>query len=94
MVAHMALGCANYDPEVYADPFRFDITRNPRDIMTFGFGPHFCPGNVLARSVLRTVIGTLVQTFPNIRLANPDETIVYGGMPTERFPLRVLLQVD
>lgn len=94
MVAHMSLGCANFDPDVYPDPFRFDITRDPRNIMTFGYGAHFCPGNVLARSVLRTIIGKLITAFPNIRLADPDETIVYGGMPTERFPLHVNVQVD
>ena len=94
MVAHMSLGCANYDPGTYPDPYRFDIRRDPREIMTFGFGPHFCPGNVLARTVIRTVIGKLLTTFPKIRFADPGETIVYGGMPTERFPLHVNLRVD
>lgn len=94
MVAHMSLGAANYDPDKYPDPARFDITRDPRDILTFGFGPHLCPGNSLARMVVRTIVGHLILGFPNLRLAKPDEVIIYGGLPTERFPTHVNLSVD
>jgi len=94
MVAHLALGAANYDPDKYPDPTRFDITREPRDILTFGFGPHLCPGNNLARMVTRAIVSRLIFGFPDLRLTNPDEVIVYGGMPTERFPTNVNLSVD
>ncbi len=94
MVAHLSLGAANYDPDKYPDPGRFDITRDPRDILTFGFGPHLCPGQNLARMVARSIVGRLIFGFPNLRLTDPDETIVYGGMPTERFPTHVNLSVD
>jgi cytochrome P450 len=94
MIVHLSYGASNYDPDFYPDPNKFDITRNPRDISTFGHGIHFCVGNALARSVLRTVVGRLVERFPNIRLADPNEKVVYGGMPTERFPLHVRLRVD
>ncbi|NML13177.1 cytochrome P450 [Sphingobium sp. AR-3-1] len=94
MVAHMSLGAANYDPDKYPDPARFDITRDPRDILTFGFGPHLCPGNILARMVTRAIVGRLVFGFPHLRLAHPDDVIICGGMPTERFPTHVNLRVD
>jgi len=94
MIVHMSLGASNYDPDFYPDPNRFDITRNPRDISSFGHSTHFCIGNALARGVLRTVVGKLVQRFPKIRLADPDEKIMYGGMPTERMPLNIRLRVD
>ena len=94
MIAHMSIGAANYDSDVYPDPTWFDITRNPRDILTFGFGPHFCPGNNLARLVVRAIVRRMVFGFDNLRLENPEAVIVYGGMPTERFPLRVDLRVD
>lgn len=94
MVAHLSLGAANYDPAKFPDPTRFDITRDPRDILTFGFGPHLCPGNNLARMATRAIVGRLIFGFPALRLAEPAAPIVYGGMPTERFPTHVNLRVD
>jgi cytochrome P450 len=94
MIVHISMGAANYDPALYPEPNRFDITRNPKDIITFGYGTHFCVGHMMARAVLRTLVGRLVQRFPNIRLANPEAKIIYGGMPTERMPLHVQLRID
>jgi cytochrome P450 len=94
MIVHISLGASNYDPDFFPEPEKFDIARNPRDISTFGHSAHFCVGNILARKVLRKSIGEMVKRFPNLRLADPNETIVYGGMPTERFPLSVRLRID
>lgn len=93
MLVLLSVGASNYDPDVFPEPSKFDIQRNPKDISTFGHAQHFCPGNILARNVIRRVIGKLVS-YPNLRLANPDAEIQYGGMPTERFPLKVELRVD
>ncbi|MFA7555605.1 MAG: cytochrome P450 [Spongiibacteraceae bacterium] len=94
MVVHISMGASNYDPDFYPDPEKFDITRNPKDISTFGHATHFCAGNALARTVLRKVIGKMVARFPRLRLMDPDAVVEYGGMPTERFPLSVRLSVD
>jgi cytochrome P450 len=76
---------ASRDPAVFPDPDRFDITRNPRNHLAFGFGPHICLGNALARLELATLIGTVFRAVPTLRLATPfealefqPERVVYG----------------
>ena len=61
---------ANRDPEVFADPARFDVTRaNARDHLAFSAGIHYCVGAGLAR--LEGVVGlrTLAERFPDLRVS-------------------------
>ena len=52
MIVRPSPQAANYDPEVFPDPLRFDIHRRPKRIMTFGTGPHHCVGNILGDTTL------------------------------------------
>lgn len=63
---------ANRDADVFDDPFRFDVERQPNDHVAFGFGTHFCLGNSLARLELRVLFEELGRRLPDLRLA--DET--------------------
>ena len=66
----LLLGAANRDPEVFADPTRFDVTRaNARDHLAFSAGIHYCVGAGLAR--LEGVVGlrTLAERFPGLRVS-------------------------
>ncbi|HZR84459.1 MAG TPA: cytochrome P450 [Candidatus Binatia bacterium] len=58
---------ANRDDDVYAEPDRFDVTRQPNPHLAFGIGPHFCLGANLARMELKVMVQELVQRFPDIR---------------------------
>jgi len=65
---------ANRDEEVFEDPFRFDITRDPNLHIAFGGGgPHFCLGAQLARMEIHVLFEELVQRVPRIEsLGAPD----------------------
>jgi cytochrome P450 family 142 subfamily A polypeptide 1 len=62
---------ANRDDEVFADPFRFDIRRDPNPHLAFGQGAHFCLGNQLARLELTVMFERLLDRLPDLRLAHP-----------------------
>jgi cytochrome P450 len=57
---------ANRDEGVFADPFRFDVGRDPNPHLTFGHGAHFCLGANLARLEIRLVFDALLDRFVEI----------------------------
>jgi cytochrome P450 family 142 subfamily A polypeptide 1 len=63
---------ANRDDAVFADPFRFDVTRQPNPHLAFGFGPHFCLGASLARLELKVMFERVLARLPNLELATDD----------------------
>jgi cytochrome P450 len=73
MVALLLSG-ANRDPQVFADPVAFDITRpNARDHLAFASGIHACLGAALARIEGATALRALFETFPDLELTAPPQ---------------------
>jgi cholest-4-en-3-one 26-monooxygenase len=63
---------ANRDPEVFVDPYRFDVGRTPNDHVAFGGGGvHFCLGASLARSEIGAIVREVVERMPDLELAGP-----------------------
>ncbi|NKQ52505.1 cytochrome P450 [Amycolatopsis sp. K13G38] len=54
-------GAGNRDPRHFADPDEFLVERNPVDHLSFGYGPHGCAGQGLARLEAHAVIGALAR---------------------------------
>jgi len=64
---------ANRDEEVFADPFRFDLRRDPNPHLGFGHGVHHCLGANLARLEIRVVLDVLRTRVRDIQLTGPVE---------------------
>jgi cytochrome P450 len=73
------LGAANRDPEVFADPDRFDIERRgDRAHIGFGYGAHTCVGAPLARAEMAIGINVILDRFPALQLARGRDVSQIG----------------
>jgi cytochrome P450 len=84
---------ANRDEEVFADPFRFDVGRDPNRHLAFGFGVHLCLGAALARMETRAFFAELLPRLESIELAGRPEwtaTTFVGGL--KHLPIRYTLK--
>lgn len=69
------LGSANRDGRQFPDPDRFDVTRNPRGHVGFGFGEHFCLGAALARLEARVALEALIPELPRLERRGPSDLV-------------------
>jgi cytochrome P450 len=66
------ISSANRDPNVFAEPDKFDITRQPNPHVAFGNGVHHCLGATLARVEGQEVFKALAERFPDLEVATKD----------------------
>ena len=63
-------GAGNRDPRHYGNPDTFDVKRNPVDHLSFGYGPHGCAGQGLAKLEAHAIIEALARRVKNLTLSN------------------------
>ncbi|WP_186372162.1 cytochrome P450 [Arthrobacter sp. KBS0702] len=68
---------ANKDPRAFDMPNRFDIHRDSRHHVAFGFGPHQCLGQPVARLELSIALGSLIRRLPSLKLAEAASDIPF-----------------
>jgi cytochrome P450 len=82
----------NRDEDVFDDPFRFDVSRDPNKHIAFGYGVHFCLGAALARMEAGSFFSELLPRLDSVELAGEPQhvaTTFVGGL--KHLPIRYSL---
>ena len=82
----------NRDEDVFRDPFRFDVAREPNKHVAFGYGVHFCLGAALARMEVNSFFTELLPRLTSVELTAAPEyvaTTFVGGL--KHLPIRYVL---
>jgi cytochrome P450 len=90
---YLAYVSGNRDEEVFDEPFRFDVGRDPNKHVAFGYGVHFCLGAALARMEMNSLYTELISRLESIELAGEPElaaTTFVGGL--KHLPIRYSLK--
>ena len=86
---YLAYASGNRDTDVFDQPFRFDVGREPNSHLGFGAGVHFCLGAALARMEMASFFAELLPRLRSIELAGEPKliaTTLVGGL--KRLPIR------
>jgi cytochrome P450 len=75
----MLVPSANRDERRFDDPDRFDVTRRPGQIFTFGFGTHYCLGQALARLQGRIALEEVLARFTEWEVDWDNAKFVFDG---------------
>jgi cytochrome P450 len=84
------LGSANRDPRKFKNAESFDLDRNPKEIISFGYGPHYCLGQYLSRMEAKIAIQLLLERFSELIPINDDIlwTDTYFARGPKTLPVR------
>ncbi|AJT63344.1 Biflaviolin synthase [Streptomyces lydicus] len=85
-IVHVSYLTANRDPRKFARPDELDLSREKPPHMTFGWGGHHCLGAPLAFVEMEVALGTLLDRFPELKLAKPAEEVRWNETSIWRYP--------
>jgi cytochrome P450 len=84
---------ANRDADVFDEPDTFDLTRRPNKHIAFGYGPHMCIGQHLAKLELRIMLEELLPRIERVGTTGPRKVVqtnFVGGL--RKLPVRLVLR--
>jgi cytochrome P450 len=88
----LALGGANRDPAVFANPDVLDLERDTRESLVFGHGPHYCLGANLARQEMGCMLDAALDIVtPGSRLR--EERMEFAPMGIFKRPLNLPIEI-
>jgi cytochrome P450 len=71
------ISSANRDASQFENPDVFDINRDARKHVAFGFGVHQCLGQTLARLELRIALNSILKRIPTLKLTQPIDDLKF-----------------
>ncbi len=82
---------ADYDEDVFTDPFTFDMRRSPNPQVAFGLmSPHLCLGAQLARMEIKVLFEELLPRLADIRIDGPIDRLRSNFIAgIKRLPIRI-----
>ncbi len=86
-VVHVSYLTANRDGRMFDRPDELDLERTGPSHMTFGWGGHHCLGAPLAATEIQVAFQTLLERFPEMKLAKEVEEVRWNTTSIWRFPL-------
>ncbi|HSG54620.1 MAG TPA: cytochrome P450 [Paracoccaceae bacterium] len=86
----LMFAAANRDPRYWADPDKYDIERDNKHSLGWGYGVHGCVGRMLAQTEAQALLGTIVREVESFAIAGDYEpwmtTVGHGPI---RQPVRL-----
>jgi cholest-4-en-3-one 26-monooxygenase len=72
---------ANFDPEIFDDPYEFDVLRDPNPHLGFGgTGAHYCIGANLARLEINLIFNAIADALPDISIIGEPKRLRSGWL--------------
>lgn len=83
------IGAANFDEDIFENPYHFNFVRNPNPHISFGSGPHYCIGHSLARTSLSIFFREMLAHFNQLEKTGEIEYLSSNFISgIKRFPIR------
>ena len=77
----MSYRSANFDEEVFDDPYSFNILRDPNPHVGFGgTGAHYCVGANLARMTINLIFNAVADHMPDLKPVSEPERLRSGWL--------------